>query len=118
MGGLNSPPMPLRSPKKPAWVRVKVIVGADMNATIGCDSNGLWSYLGNNNDEHATNDNGTRLLSLSQECNLYIMNSLYDSKPKHRHTWYSPTGFTKKIDYILAEWHIKNLVIIVVLWKS
>ena len=87
----------------------KVIVGADMNATIGCDSNGLWSYLGRNNDEHATNDNGTRLLSLSQECNLYIMNSLYDSKSKHRHTWHSPTGFTKRIDYILTEWHIKKL---------
>ena len=89
--------------------RFKIIVGADMNATIGCDSNGSWSYLGTNNDEHATNDNGTRLLSLSEECNLYIMNSLYDSKPIHRHTWYSPTGFTKRIDYILAEWHIRKL---------
>ena len=37
------------------------------------------------------------------------MNSLYDCKPIHRHTWYSPTGFTKIIDYIHAEWHIKKL---------
>ena len=37
------------------------------------------------------------------------MNSLYDCKQIHRHTWYSPTGFTKIIDYILAEWHIKKL---------
>jgi exonuclease III len=87
----------------------KVIIGGDMNATIGCDSNGSWSYLGTNNDDLPTNDNGTRLLSLSQECNLFIMNSLFDGPPKHRHTWYSPTGFTKRIDYILAEWHIKKL---------
>ena len=80
-----------------------------MNATIGSDSNSSWSYLGTNNDDRQTNDNGTRLLSLSEECNLYIMNSLYDSKPIHRHTWYSPTGFMKRVDYILAEWHIKKL---------
>ena len=66
----------------------KVIIGGDMNATIGCDSNGSWSYLGTNNDDLPTNDNGTRLLSLSQECNLFIMNSLFDGPPKHRHTWY------------------------------
>ena len=83
----------------------KVIIGADMNATIGCDSNGLWSYLGTNNDNLLTNDNGTRVLSLSEECKLYIMDSLYGSTSKHRHTWYSPTGFTKRIDYILTEWY-------------
>ena len=37
------------------------------------------------------------------------MNALYDSKPIHRQTWYSPTGFAKRIYYILAEWHIKKL---------
>ena len=80
-----------------------------MNATIGYNSNGLWSYLGTNNDDLPTNDNGTRVLSLSEECKLNIMNSLYDSTSKHRHTWYSPTGFTKIIDYILTEWHTKKL---------
>ena len=60
-----------------------------MNATIGCDSNGSMSYLGVNNDDVLTNDNGTRLLSLSEECKLYIINSLYDSTSKHRHTWHS-----------------------------
>ena len=55
--------------KHPAF---KIIVGADMNATIGCDSNGSWSYLGTNNDELLTNDNGSSLLRLSQECQLYI----------------------------------------------
>ena len=87
----------------------KVIVGGDLNATIGCDSNGSWTYLGTNNDDLPTNDNGSRLLSLSHECNLFIMNSLFDGPSKHRHTWYSPTGFTKRIDYILAEWHVKKL---------
>ena len=80
-----------------------------MNATVGTDSNGSWSYLGTNNDDRQTNDNGSRLLSLTEECHLYIMNSLYDSKPIHRQTWYSPSGFAKRIDYILAEWHIKKL---------
>ena len=80
-----------------------------MNATIGCDSNGYWTYLGRNNDDLETNDNGTRLLTLAEECKLYIMNSLFESKPIHRHTWYSPTGFSKRVDYILTEWHIKKL---------
>ena len=87
----------------------KIIIGADMNATIGCDSNGSWPYLGTNNDDLPTNDNGSRLLRLSHECKLFIMNSIYHSKQHHRHTWYSPTGFTKRVDYILTEWHIKKL---------
>ncbi len=89
--------------------RFKILIGADMNATIGCDSNGTWTHLGTNNDDLETNDNGMRLLTLSKECDLYIMNSFYHSKSIHRHTWYSPTGFTKRVDYILAEWHIKKL---------
>ena len=48
------------------------------------------------------------LLHLSQECKLY-MNSIYNSTTPHRHTWYSPTGFTKRVDYILTEWHVKQL---------
>ena len=37
------------------------------------------------------------------------MNAIYHSTTPHRHTWYSPTGFTKRVDYILTEWHIKQL---------
>ena len=37
------------------------------------------------------------------------MNSLFSSKAIHRHTWYSPTGFSKRVDYILAEWYLKKL---------
>ena len=51
-----------------------------MNGTIGCNYFGSWSYLGPNNDNLKTNDNGTRLLSLSEECRLFIMNSYYHSK--------------------------------------
>jgi len=43
----------------------KILVGADMNATIGNDSYGPWSHLGINNDELETNDNGSRLLRFS-----------------------------------------------------
>ena len=80
-----------------------------MNATIGTNSFGSWWHLGPNNDELPTNDNGTRLLNFSQECKLFILNSLFHSSKIHRHTWYSPTGFTKRVDYILAEWHLKKL---------
>ena len=37
----------------------KILIGADMNATIGCNSFGSWSYLGPNNDNLKINDNGT-----------------------------------------------------------
>ena len=87
----------------------KILVGADMNATIGEDSFGPWDFLGPNNDQRETNDNGTRLLSLSNENKLFLMNTLFPSKAIHRHTWYSPTGFSKRVDYILAEWHLKKL---------
>ena len=87
----------------------KILIGADMNATIGKESFGSWSFLGPNNDDYKTNDNGTRLLSLSNENKLFIMNSLFSSKAIHRHTWYSPNGFSKRADYILAEWHLKRL---------
>ena len=81
-----------------------------MNATIGFDSNGSWQHLGTNKDNVATNGNGRKLLTLSEEVELFIMNSLLFSKPHHHHTWYSPTGFRKRVDYVLAELHIKNLV--------
>ena len=58
----------------------KILIGADMNATIGEDSFGPWSYLGPNNDQLETNDNGTRLFSLSNENKLFLMNSLFPSK--------------------------------------
>ena len=51
-----------------------------------------------NNDNLVTNGNGTRLLNLSEEYKFF---------DEYRHTSYSPTGFTKRVDYILAEWHIK-----------
>ena len=73
---------------------------------------GSWPYLGANNDDLPTNDNGSRLFRLSHECKIFIMNSIYHSKQHHR---YSPTGFTKRVDYTLTEWHIKSLARIVVI---
>ena len=68
----------------------KILIGGDMNATIGSDSYGLWNCLGRNNDELATNGNGRRLLTVCENNNLHIMNSLFDSKAIHRETWYQP----------------------------
>ena len=79
-----------------------------MNGTTGCNYFASWSYLGHN-DNLNTNDNGTRLLNLSEECRLFIMSSLFTIQKKHHHTSYSPTGFTERVDYMLAEWYLKNL---------
>ena len=40
---------------------------------------------------------------------VHFKDSFYDSKPIHRHTWYSPSGFSKRVDYNCADWHIKRL---------
>ena len=64
----------------------KCIIGADMNSTIGIDSNKKWKCLGENNDNLPTNINGNRLLQLCESNNLYIMNSLFESNWTHRHS--------------------------------
>ena len=47
--------------------------------------NGPWSYLGTNNDNRPTNDNGSQLLRLSQECKHYVMNSIFHTTTAHLH---------------------------------
>ena len=84
------------------------VVGCDMNATIGIDSNGKWSCLGENNDNLPTNNNGSRLLDLCSTHQMHIMNSHFETNWTHRHSWYSPTGFTKRIDYILCDSFLKR----------
>ena len=69
------------------------------------------TYLGKFNDDLPTNDNGTRTLSFCQDFNLFILNSLFTMPAIHRRNWYSPTGFSKRIGYIMAEWHIKPFAI-------
>ena len=86
----------------------KIVIGADMNATVGKDSEGEWPCIGRNNDELATNDNGSRLLNLCQELSLFPLNTVFQSKRIHRDTWYSPTGFSKRNDYIIGEWYVKR----------
>ena len=86
----------------------KIIVGGDMNATIGNDNSKDLKCLGRNNDPVPTNGNGRRLISLCETNNLSIMNSMYHTKTTHRATWYMRTGFKKRTDYILAEGHIKK----------
>ena len=67
----------------------KILIGADMNATVGCDSLALGRIIiirSPNNDDLPTNDNGTRLLSFSDECKLFILNFFFLSSKNHRHT--------------------------------
>ena len=79
-----------------------------MNATIGKDSEQDWKCIGKNNDIFPTNNNGNRLLQLCQSLDLYILNSIFQCKTIHRETWYSPTGFRKRIDYIIGDWYVKR----------
>ena len=53
----------------------KILIGGDMNATIGTDSYGVWKCLGRNNDNLITSGNGRRLLTVCENNNLYVMNS-------------------------------------------
>ena len=87
----------------------KILIGSDMNATIGTDSYGVWKCLGRNIDDRLTNGNGQRLLTVCENNNLYIVNSIFDRKPIHRTSWYMKTGFKKRTDYIIAEKYIKKV---------
>ena len=86
----------------------KIIIGGDMNATIGNDVTENLDCLGTNNDPLPTNGNGRRLIALCESNNLFMMNTLYATKPIHRVTWYMGTGFKKRTDYILAEGFVKK----------
>ena len=86
----------------------KLIIGSDMNATIGNDSENTFNILGKNNDALSTNDNGLRLLNFCQQFQLYLLNSFFSSKSIHRETWYSPNGFRKRTDYVIGDWYMKR----------
>ena len=69
----------------------KLLIGADMNATIGKDSEGNWDCIGNNNDILPTNDNGLRLLNVCQEFQLHILNTLFETRKDTKQVYYYST---------------------------
>ena len=83
--------------KFPSW---RVIVGGDLNATVGLDCE-RSQYIGDNHgSEYLTNDNGKRLCQLAQSLELFALNTLYRSKTIHRKTWISNSGkCEKRLDY-------------------
>ena len=85
----------------------RIVVGGDMNSTIGTDVRDC-RFIGNNNDDCVTNKNGEMLVQFCEEMELSAMNTIYQTKIIHRHTWRMPTGFTKRIDYFLVDNFIRK----------
>ena len=92
----------------------KLILGADMNATIAQSSFGFWRCLGKNNYDRATNDNVMRLLKFADENHPILENTKRLSKRIHTNTWSknSSTGiFEKRIDYFAIPKFIRNFCV-------
>ena len=90
----------------------KNIIIGDFNATIGEESFGFWQCLGPTNNKMETNNNGHRLLKFSENNNMRLENSIRPSTKgeKRINTWVSPTGFEKRLDYILTSQFIHKYV--------
>lgn len=96
------------------------VMGGDFNAKIGENSaeTNVWDCIGHVHDKGSkTNENGQKLLQLCKDQNQYIMNTFFQAKKIHRHTWRSnanvagaPPGtkFTDRIDYILIDKWLKS----------
>jgi exonuclease III len=88
--------------------KFKIVIGGDMNATIGNDiRNG--KFIGKNNDECGTNKNGDMLVHFCEEMEVHAMNTIYQTKKIHRYTWCSPKGYLKRIDYFLVDNFIRRI---------
>ena len=65
--------------------KYKQIVISDMNATIGSESHGFWKCLGTTNNNLKTNDNGERLLKLSESHKCKVENTIRPSTKGEKH---------------------------------
>ena len=71
----------------PRWD--KLIVLGDFNARIGSDSK-IWGNVMGKHGVGNINSNGHRLLSLCSEFGLFVTNTLFQLKHKHKTTWMQP----------------------------
>lgn len=83
----------------------KLVCLGDFNATLGptiC-RNRATRFNYTTFTPHDSNDNGNKLINFVRKHSLNISNTFFSHRKIHRHTWRSGTGFTKTIDYILAD---------------
>jgi len=66
--------------------RNKLIVLGDFNARIGSDTK-IWGNFMGKHGVGNINSNGQRLLSLCSEFGLFVTNTLFQLKHKHKTTW-------------------------------
>ena len=69
--------------------RNKLIVLGDFNARIGSDTK-IWGNVMGKHGVGNINSNGQRLLSLCSEFGLFVTNTLFQLKHKHKTTWMHP----------------------------
>jgi len=67
----------------------KLIVLGDFNARIGFDST-IWGNVMGKHSVGNINSNGHRLLGLCSEFGLFVTNTLFQLKHKHKTTWMHP----------------------------
>lgn len=83
----------------------KLICLGDFNATL-CNSicrNRATKFNYSTFKPHESNENGNKLINFVRKHQLHISNTYFNHRKIHRHTWKSGTGFTKTIDYVLAD---------------
>ncbi|KAL0032723.1 hypothetical protein WJX79_005630 [Trebouxia sp. C0005] len=81
-----------------------LLLMGNFNAKLGCEAH-LWGgAIGRFGLPAPITDNGTRLLHLCMANNLVVTDTIFQHKPVHLQTWYSPnaTDSTKhQIDHVL-----------------
>ena len=79
-----------------------VILAGDFNAQIGPERQGFEHLIGPYGAAMATNENGTRLLTLCAAHGLAVENTYFSHKRIHKATWKAPgpQGVRNEIDYI------------------
>ena len=82
--------------------RDKLVLLGDFNARVGCD-HVVWEGVLGRHGTGKMNNNGLRLLTMCQEFNLLITNTLFQLKDKHKNTWKHPRS---------GHWHMLDHVII------
>jgi len=83
--------------------RDKLIVLRDFNAIIGSDSK-IWGNVMGKHGVGIINSNGHRLVSLCSEFGLFVTNTLFQLKHKHKTTWmYTWSKHWHLLDYVLVK---------------